>query len=212
MARLRAEDERHPAGAGDAVHWAIRADREFSRPGVPDRGLFLVFLLNLTRLAPGDAVFLDAGVVHSYLCGAGIEVMASSDNVVRCGLTGKHVDVHEMVRIANFGAGAAARVVSEPAGDGSSGETVYRTPATEFELRRLELDAESGEALREARGPELLVVLGDDANVRVTIRSGGAEHVLGRGGACLVAGGNRFSVRADRPADLLRVRIPGLVP
>jgi mannose-6-phosphate isomerase len=67
-----------------------------------DPGVLVTLLLNHVVLAPGEAMFLDAGVVHAYTSGFGIEIMASSDNVVRAGLTPKHVDVDELLHIANF--------------------------------------------------------------------------------------------------------------
>jgi mannose-6-phosphate isomerase len=67
-----------------------------------DPGVLVTLLLNHVVLSPGEAMFLDAGVVHAYTAGFGIEIMASSDNVVRAGLTPKHVDVPELLDIADF--------------------------------------------------------------------------------------------------------------
>lgn len=67
-----------------------------------DPGVLVTLLLNHVVLAPGEAMFLDAGVVHAYTSGFGIEIMAASDNVVRAGLTPKHVDVPELLDIASF--------------------------------------------------------------------------------------------------------------
>jgi mannose-6-phosphate isomerase len=62
----------------------------------------VTLLLNHVVLAAGEAMFLDAGVIHAYTSGFGVEVMASSDNVVRAGLTPKHVDVPGLLTITNF--------------------------------------------------------------------------------------------------------------
>ena len=78
--------------------WALRCHRLFQRDGRPDRGVFFVPLLNLIRLERWQALFLDPGTPHAYLLGSGIEVMANSDNVLRGGLTPKHVDVDEFLR------------------------------------------------------------------------------------------------------------------
>jgi mannose-6-phosphate isomerase len=67
-----------------------------------DPGVLVTLLLNHVVLAPGEAMFLDAGTVHAYTSGFGIEIMASSDNVVRAGLTPKHVDVPELLEVATF--------------------------------------------------------------------------------------------------------------
>lgn len=67
-----------------------------------DRGVLSPLLLNLVTLKPGEAMFIDAGTLHAYLEGIGLEVMASSDNVLRGGLTPKHVDVAELLDIIDF--------------------------------------------------------------------------------------------------------------
>lgn len=67
-----------------------------------DPGVLVTLLLNHVVLAPGEAMFLDAGVIHAYTGGFGLEIMASSDNVLRAGLTPKHVDVPELLQITNF--------------------------------------------------------------------------------------------------------------
>jgi mannose-6-phosphate isomerase len=67
-----------------------------------DVGVVLALLLNYVRLQPGQAIFLGAGTVHAYLDGTGVEIMAESDNVLRCGLTSKHVDAPELLRITDF--------------------------------------------------------------------------------------------------------------
>ncbi len=67
-----------------------------------DIGVVLTLLLNYVRLEPGQAIFLGAGNVHAYLRGAGVEIMANSDNVLRCGLTPKHVDVPELLKVTDF--------------------------------------------------------------------------------------------------------------
>lgn len=101
-------------------------------PGDP--GVIAAMLLHHVTLQPGEALYLGAGVPHAYLSGLGVEIMANSDNVLRCGLTPKHVDVPELLRVVRF----------EPADPGvlrpeasPSGEEVYDTPIDEFRLSRL---------------------------------------------------------------------------
>ncbi len=67
-----------------------------------DAGVLVTLLLNHVVLAAGDAMFLDAGVIHAYTSGFGVEVMAASDNVLRAGLTPKHVDIPELLEVTNF--------------------------------------------------------------------------------------------------------------
>jgi mannose-6-phosphate isomerase len=100
-------------------------------PGDP--GVLVALLLNHVRLQPGEALFLGAGIPHAYLNGLGVEIMANSDNVLRCGLTPKHVDVPELLRIVRFEASDPGVLRPEASPDG---EEVYETPIDEFRLSR----------------------------------------------------------------------------
>ncbi|MFE9838411.1 mannose-6-phosphate isomerase, class I [Streptomyces sp. NPDC005551] len=107
------------------------ADIAHHYPGDP--GVIAAMLLNHVRLQPGEALFLGAGVPHAYLDGLGVEIMANSDNVLRCGLTPKHVDVPELLRIVRFEASEPGVLRPEASPDG---EEVYATPIDEFRLSR----------------------------------------------------------------------------
>lgn len=102
-----------------------------------DIGIVGALLLNLVTLKPGEALYLDAGNLHAYLEGTGIELMANSDNVLRGGLTPKHVDVPELLSVLDFRDGPPH--VLRPEGEG---EATYPTPAPDFRLSRLALDGE----------------------------------------------------------------------
>ena len=94
------------ADKDSADYWALRAAENFPLPGGHrDRGIFSVYLLNLVHLRPGQGTFQPAGVLHAYLEGVNVELMANSDNVLRGGLTTKHVDVPELLRILTFEGG-----------------------------------------------------------------------------------------------------------
>lgn len=103
-----------------------------SYPG--DAGVLAALLLNRLVLAPGEAIFLPAGNLHTYLRGTAIEVLANSDNVLRGGLTPKHVDVPELLRVLDFSYGDMGVTTGEQSG----ARYLYRTSAPEFELSRLE--------------------------------------------------------------------------
>ena len=91
----------------------------------------LALLLNYVRLAPGEAIYLGAGNVHTYLRGVCVELLANSDNVLRCGLTPKHIDVPELVRIADFSPMAEPR---HPPRCESADRVDFRPPVPDFEL------------------------------------------------------------------------------
>lgn len=96
-----------------------------------DIGVFSPILLNLICLKPGQAMFLPAGELHAYLDGVGIELMANSDNVLRGGLTPKHVDVPELLRTLNFEEKKVNILVPKKISDT---ERVYSSLAEEFVL------------------------------------------------------------------------------
>ncbi|MFD5429822.1 mannose-6-phosphate isomerase, class I [Streptomyces sp. NPDC127084] len=100
-------------------------------PGDP--GVIAAMLLNHVVLQPGEAMYLGAGVPHAYLSGLGVEIMANSDNVLRCGLTPKHVDVPELLRVVRFDPSEPAVLRPEAS---PSGEEVYDIPIDEFRLSR----------------------------------------------------------------------------
>ena len=117
-----------------------------------DPGVLVTLLLNHVVLSPGEAMFLDAGVVHAYTSGFGLEIMASSDNVVRAGLTPKHVDVPELLQIANFTPMPAP--LWEPTTVGSDG-LCYQPPVTEFGLTI----ARGSQKIAATDGPRVLLCL-----------------------------------------------------
>ena len=107
-------------------------------PGDP--GVLVALLLNRVSLDPGQAIYLPAGNVHAYLSGLGIEVMAASDNVLRGGLTPKHVDVPELLKTVRFESVSVPAVEVRHTG---LGQELYCPPFDEFALQRLELRAGS---------------------------------------------------------------------
>jgi phosphomannomutase len=199
VARLDAHRPR--LGPDRLEYWVLEAHRRFSASGRPDRGLIFFLLLNLIELAPGQGLFLPAGVPHAYLRGAGIEVMASSDNVLRGGLTAKHVDVDELMRIIRFEFGPPP-LVGGAVTDGS-GEVAYATAADEFELRLLR-SAEPTAVERRAFGPELLLVLEGSA----AVDAGGARAQLAAGASCLVPAGTAYRLATAGAAQVVRVVVP----
>ena len=99
-----------------------------------DAGVLASLLLNRLVLAPGEAIFLPAGNLHAYLQGTGVEILANSDNVLRGGLTPKHVNVPELLRVLDF-----SRTEMPVLGGSRVGNRwVYRTSVPEFELSRIE--------------------------------------------------------------------------
>jgi len=87
-----------PPDKYDEDYWVAKAAYSFPHHGKIDRGIFSIYFFNLVHLKKGEGIFQDAGVPHAYLEGQNVEIMASSDNVLRGGLTNKHVDVKELLK------------------------------------------------------------------------------------------------------------------
>ncbi|MFH9399606.1 mannose-6-phosphate isomerase, class I [Streptomyces sp. NPDC017638] len=164
----------------DAIARAYPGD-----PGVP-----AALLVRQVRLAPGEGLFLGPGVPHAYVKGLGVEVMAASDNVLRCGLTSKHVDVPELLRVVRFDALAAAvvRPVRAPAG-----EEVYPAPVDDFRLSRLALDGRGGARVLPASRPQILVCTAG----AVRLAGPGQEVVLPPGASVFVPAGEAVTASGE---------------
>ncbi|RFU87900.1 mannose-6-phosphate isomerase, class I [Streptomyces triticagri] len=148
-----------------------------------DSGVIAAMLLNFVQLAPGEAMFLGAGVPHAYLDGLGVEIMANSDNVLRCGLTPKHIDVPELLRIVRFEATEPA--VLRPEAD-EAGEEVYETPTDEFRLSRFVVAEGAEPRVLTAPTPQILLCTAG------SIRAGG--ELLAPGGSVFVPAGDEAVV------------------
>ncbi|TPQ20179.1 mannose-6-phosphate isomerase, class I [Streptomyces sporangiiformans] len=157
------------------------ADLADHYPGDP--GVIAAMLLNHVRLQPGEALFLGAGVPHAYLNGLGVEIMANSDNVLRCGLTPKHVDVPELLRIVRFEAGDPGVLRPEASPDG---EEVYETPIDEFRLSRYVLAEGAPSRDLTLRTPQILLCTAGCVQAD--------EHALAPGQSVFVPAGEKTEV------------------
>ncbi len=164
-----------------------------------DRGLFVALLMNLVVLRRGEALFAPAGVLHAYQAGLGVELMAASDNVLRGGLTPKHVDVPELLRVLDAAAGPAPRVETRI---GAGGAVVYDVGVPDFELARVEVATAPvevsvrGAAIVLATAGRVEVSQGDDS---VTLAPGRAAYVGGGADEIVLMGaGEAFVAQSGR--------------
>jgi mannose-6-phosphate isomerase len=194
--------------AGDDGEFSTEARTvlELSELYPGDAGVLAALLLNRVTLEPGEALYLPAGNLHAYLSGAGVELMANSDNVLRGGLTPKHVDVPELLRVLDFGAAPPPVLV----GVAEDGWLRYDTPAEEFLLRRLHADAPStGPTAVPDGGPRILVCTAGSA----CVRSEGGSLLLGRGASLwLSAADTGVVVEARATGTQLFLASDGLGP
>jgi mannose-6-phosphate isomerase len=172
---------------GPAARYAVQLDKLYPN----DIGVVVALMLNLVRLEPGEAIYLGAAQLHAYLHGVGIEIMASSDNVLRGGLTNKHVDAAELERILEFGQSSTpVEILRGRAID--SCEREYVTPAREFRLSVLNLSGTEAPA-RNAMGPEILLCTAGKA----CIDDASGARVLSQGHSVFVPANTRYSMRAE---------------
>lgn len=147
-----------------------------------DVAVLAPLFLNLLELSPGEGLFLGPGVLHSYLHGAAIEIMGNSDNVLRGGLTEKHVDPAELRKVLRFEPCVPRRLRSQPR---ASGERVFETPAEEFELAVLRIGEAAPWSSSTARGVEVLLIV--EGRLRLTDCGTDDTLSLERGSSALIA-------------------------
>lgn len=132
-----------------AFKWMIKLYNEYPE----DIGIFSPVILNLICLKPGEAMFLQAGELHAYLDGLGIELMANSDNVLRGGLTPKYIDVPELLKVLNFEERKIRILQPEKI---SQCESIYPCPAEEFGLSVISVEENKTFYSLDKRGVEIL--------------------------------------------------------
>jgi mannose-6-phosphate isomerase len=171
-----------------------------------DAGVLAALLLNRITLNPGEAIFLSAGNLHAYLRGVGLEVMANSDNVLRGGLTPKHVDVPELLRVLDFNPTTEDQLRPPTHADGLA--LIYDTPAEEFAASVLTLgDEQLGhevDAPSRHDGPQILLCT--EGLTTVCGKSGSVK--LARGAAAWVAADDGpIRLIAHEPSKIFRATV-----
>lgn len=151
-------------GPAGQEHPSLRAVAAIAETSPGDPGVVVALLMNHLVLRRGEGVFLRAGLLHAYLSGLGVEIMAASDNVLRGGLTPKRIDVPELLAILDTTPGEVP--VLRPEGD--EAVTTYSVPVPDFALRRVRLDGEP--IAVEVDGPTMVLATG--GAVRVATESG----------------------------------------
>ncbi|MFE7546256.1 mannose-6-phosphate isomerase, class I [Streptomyces platensis] len=196
-----AADQLAAQGGPHADAYAAYAVLAHHYPGDP--GVLAAMLLNHVQLQPGEALFLGAGIPHAYLGGLGVELMANSDNVLRCGLTPKHVDVPELLRVVRFEAGDAGVLRPEDV----NGEEVYETPIDEFRLSRFVAAPGAAPHALPSRTPQILLCTAGTVRLReaegeATEAGAGDGEGAGEGAGLALAPGESVFVPAGERITL----------
>lgn len=174
---------------GQFAKVALELDDVF--PGDP--GIVAALLMNPVTLQPGEALFVPPGRMHAHMRGTGIEVMASSDNVLRGGLTSKHIAVDELVTVVDFAWGTPT---VRKAQETSPGVWTYETPAPEFEVNRIETTLDTTVALPERSDARILLV----TRGQLTLASATGTLELTQGDAAFLSA-NDADIRATGDAQ-----------
>ncbi|WP_295788730.1 mannose-6-phosphate isomerase, class I [uncultured Microbacterium sp.] len=172
--------------------------RSLHRAYPADPGIVVALLMNLVELRRGEAIFVPAGVLHAYIAGLGVEIMAASDNVLRGGLTPKHIDVDELRGLVDFTPADPPLLRATPAGEGAE---VFAPGIADFGLGHLA----AGEAARLALDG-VSIVLGVSGEATVTGASG--ERITLRPGQAALATPDESPLATDGGGEVF-VAMPG---
>lgn len=199
-----AERQKHKAGQLTKKQpgwWVARLYEGQEFVGDIDRGVFSIYFFNIVEVQPGGAVFQGAGVPHAYLEGQNVELMANSDNVLRGGLTPKHVDVPELMKHTVF---EGITPVIMQGDDTGKGERVYNCPVPDFGISKIELTP--GQSLRHVSSSlEIIVVM------EGVLRAAGRGMVtVGKGGAIAILASEAYELQAVEPVLAYRAFVPRL--
>ncbi|MCF7568480.1 mannose-6-phosphate isomerase, class I [Sabulilitoribacter arenilitoris] len=140
-------------------YWAAKAVDSSEDKNLLDKGIYSIYFFNIVKAEKGEAVFQDAGIPHAYLEGQNMELMANSDNVLRGGLTPKHVDVPELLKHVAFEETIPHVMQGDMQNDGI--ERIYKTPAPDFELSKIDLKQEQIYQSKTKTAQILIVIEGD---------------------------------------------------
>ncbi|WP_445747577.1 mannose-6-phosphate isomerase, class I [Polaribacter sp.] len=178
--------------------WAARAHQTFSKNGIIDKGIYSIYFFNIVNAQYGEAVFQDAGVPHAYLEGQCIELMANSDNVLRGGLTPKHVDVPELMKHVKFVETIPKLLKGDLQSDGY--ERIYKTEIQDFELSKIDLNA-SSTFKTQSKTFEILLLIEGNIEINNQIQ-------LNKGEVVAISANYNYNIEAKEKATLYRAKSP----
>ena len=182
-------------------YWAAKAISSAARGKPLDKGIFSIYFFNVVALKKGEAVFQDAGVPHAYLEGQNMELMANSDNVLRGGLTPKHIDVPELLKHVVFEETRPEVLTGIVQEDNI--ERIYRCPAPDFQLSAIQLKL-GQRFFSSSRTSEVFMVIGGKGEVT----EGETVLTFDRGDAFVIFANSDFSIHAQKDTVIFRASTP----
>lgn len=166
-----------------------------------DKGIFSIYFFNILKLSRGEAIFQDAGVPHAYLEGVNMELMANSDNVLRAGLTNKHIDVSELIKNTKFE--ATIPDILKGVRNIENGEVIYKTLVKDFELSKIEL-SESIVHRSISNSLEILILIKGTA----TCTQSNETMSLEKGQAILVKADTAYKIETNSEVEIYKASVP----
>jgi mannose-6-phosphate isomerase len=163
-----------------------------------DRGIFSIYFFNIVKANPGEAIFQGAGIPHAYLEGQNVELMANSDNVLRGGLTSKHVDVPELLKHTIF-KGVAPDIMSGE--EKKPGEKNYPCPVKDFGICKIELQGKTYGST--ASSLEIIVVIRGEMEI-----SGTNNLMIKKGEAAAILAGETYNISTPSDVSAYKAFVP----
>jgi mannose-6-phosphate isomerase len=182
-------------------YWAARAIQQGQQVNV-DRGVFSIYFFNLVELKPGQAIFQDAGIPHAALQGQALEIMANSDNVIRGGLTPKHIDIPQLLKLVAF-KGITPEIIEGRQSDNPY-ETFYESPSPDFRLSRIQLS--KGDLYKNTTfSTEIMLLLDGE----IMLDTNGRDILIKKGESIIAFAEKSYRIKAiSENALLFRASIP----
>ena len=182
------------------AYWAAKslADKDVQNL---DKGIFSIFFFNILKLSKGEAIFQDAGLPHAYLEGKNMELMANSDNVLRGGLTSKHIDVEELLRNTKFEGTIPAILHGNQ--NKSNGEVVYKTTTKDFEMSKIELNSSTSHR-SVSNSIEILIAMKGSA----TVIENKNAFFLEKGQSIVIKPNTAYKIQTNSEAEIYKAGVP----
>lgn len=181
-----------------ALEWVLKLHNVFPS----DPGILSPIFLNMIRLQPGEAMHIPAGELHVYMEGAGIELMANSDNVLRGGLTHKHMDIPELLRILKFTPSEPAILRPEKI---NQYERVYPTSVEEFRLSEISIGEGLSFYSQKNRAVEIIICMNGEARIKDT---GSGETLFLKRGRSIMVPASVKQYRIQGQSKLYKATVP----
>ena len=199
--RILPEFEKDKLDKRSPDYWAAKAYKTFCSSGDLDKGIYSIYFFNIVRVMPGEGLFQDAGIPHAYLEGQTMELMANSDNVLRGGLTAKHVDVPELLTLVKYEETRPAILtgLNQP----GNAEKIYKTDAPDFELSNISL-GKNDKYEHSATSPEIIIAMEGEA----TVVADNVELVLHKGESIFIKADKSYTIQANQEAKLYKASVP----